>query len=410
MQNRLLLVFWILVSTLLVPVSSKAAEGNVNALIATPTASATSQPHTNIPKSPTIASPTLPALDKLLTHLVDGAIRPLYQEADEAAKQLVKQSDEFCQTPTEVSFKALREQWGRTMLAWQRTDALAFGPALEQQRDFHINFSPPKKLVINRLLADSNPLTLETLVKAGVGGQGLSTLEFLLFDREKADAGQLAAFQGETGKRRCAYVQTASQLLQQDIHTVASAWLSNAADSYASAFKQADQGNAHFASAQQAIDTIVAKLYQSAEKTAKTRIGKPLGKTLNVNTEHNQVMQIPANAYELEGWRSGYSLAMARANVEGIQRILRDGGLFTWLREQNPQQVGQFVAQAMQVQLENYLNLPVPTTDAFTLIEQGKSKELEGYYYLGNGIHMSIKRQLAKILKTPLGFSENDGD
>ena len=101
---------------------------------------------------------------------------------------------------------------------------------------------------------------------------------------------------------------------------------------------------------------------------------------------------------------------MARANVEGIQRILRDGGLFTWLREQNPQQVGQFVAQAMQVQLENYLNLPVPTTDAFTLIEQGKSKELEGYYYLGNGIHMSIKRQLAKILKTPLGFSENDGD
>lgn len=61
MQNRLLLVFWIIGGTLLVPVSSKAAEGNVKAPIVTTTVPATSQPHTSIPKSPTIASPTLPA-------------------------------------------------------------------------------------------------------------------------------------------------------------------------------------------------------------------------------------------------------------------------------------------------------------------------------------------------------------
>lgn len=351
----------------------------------------------------------LPDADKLLANLVDGAIIPLYRELDAAAAALEQASQQFCATPDAAGFQRVRAAWGETLLAWSRTDALLFGPAVEDQIDFHIHFNPPKKAVINRLLEGDQPLTPEQVEKAGVGGQGLMTLEFLLFDRDKPEAEQLAAFQGDTGKRRCAYVQAASELLRQDIGTVANGWLQDK-DSYAAAFRSAQAGNATFASARQAIDLLVGKLYQSAEKSAKNRIGNPLGKGIDLNSEGKQEILLQSNAYQLEAWRSGYSVKAVRANMEGMQRIVRDGGLSQWLREHNQHQTEQLVADAMEQRFASYLNLPIPATDPFTLVSTGQGKELDGYYYLGNDIQMGIKRQLARVMGVQLGFNDNDGD
>lgn len=351
----------------------------------------------------------LPNADKLLAAVVDGAIIPLYRELQVTANTLVQRSSAFCSAPTPESFKVLREGWGETLLAWHRTDALMFGPAIEDQIDFTINFNPPKKLIISRLLTDNTPLTPDSIAKAGVGGQGLSTLEFLLFDRDKTDAEQLASFQGATGKRRCEYVQAASELLHTQMQTIANGWLQDR-NGYASAFRDAHKGNATFASARQAVDLLVGKLFQSAEKFSKNRIGNPLGKGVDLNTEGKQEVLNTSNAYQLEAWRSGYSIQIVRANVEGMQRILREGGILQWLRDHNEREVEKFVADAMQQRLDHYLKLPLPSTDPFELIKAGKGKELDGYYYLGNDIQMGIRRQLAKVLGVQLGFNDNDGD
>ncbi|MGB3916079.1 MAG: imelysin family protein [Thiothrix litoralis] len=361
-------------------------------------------------ETPAVAPATpLPDADKLLAQVVDNAIIPLYRELEDTANTLEQRSKAFCAEPNADSFAAVRTAWGETLLAWQRTDALMFGPAIEEQIDFNINFNPPKKMIISRLLTDTLPLTPETVDKAGVGGQGLGTLEFLLFDREKPDTEQLAAFQGEAGKRRCAYVQAASALLHTHISTIADAWLKDT-QGYASAFRTADKGNATFTSSRQAVDLLVGKLFQSAEKFTKNRIGNPLGKGIDLNTEGKQEVLNTSNAYQLEAWRSGYSIKIIRANVEGMQRILQDGGIFQWLRDHNDRKVEKFVADAMQQRLESYLKLPVPTTDPFELIKAGKGQALDAYYYSGNDILMGIKRQLAKTLGVQLGFNDNDGD
>ena len=360
--------------------------------------------------TPAVAPATpLPDADKLLAQLVDAAIIPLYRELEVTANTLEQRSKAFCAEPSSTSFKVLREGWGETLLAWQRTDALSFGPAVEEQIDFRINFNPPKKMIISNLLSDDLPITPEQVDKSGVGGRGLMTLEFLLFDREKPAAEQLAAFQEEAGKRRCAYVQAASTLLHQDISTLTDGWLKDS-KGYATAFRTADKGNAMFASSRQAIDLLVSKLYQSAEKTAKNRIGNPLGKGIDLNTEGKQEVLNTSNAYQLEAWRSGYSIQVVRANVEGMQRIIKDGGLLQWLRDHNQRGVETFVANALEQRLDNYLKLPVPDGDPFELVKSGNTKELEGYYYLGNDIQMGIQRQLAKALGVQLGFNDNDGD
>ncbi|UJS22630.1 imelysin family protein [Thiothrix winogradskyi] len=360
--------------------------------------------------TPNVAPATpLPDADKLLVQIVDGAIIPLYRELQVTANTLAQRSTAFCSAPTAESFKVLREGWGETLLAWHRTDALMFGPAIADQIDFTINFTPPKKMIISRLLTDEIPLTPDIIAKAGVGGQGLSTLEFLLFDRDKSEAEQLASFQGDTGKRRCDYVQAASTLLHTQVQTIANGWLQDS-NGYASAFRDAHKGNATFASARQAVDLLVGKLYQSAEKFSKNRIGNPLGKGIDLNTEGKQEVLNTSNAYQLEAWRSGYSIQIIRANVEGMQRILREGGVLQWLRDHNEREVEKFVADAMQQRLDNYLKLPLPSADPFELIKTGKGKELDGYYYLGNDIQMGIRRQLAKVLGVQLGFNDNDGD
>lgn len=358
----------------------------------------------------TVAPATpIPNADKLLAQVVDGAIIPLYRELDVTANTLTQRSKTFCSEPTAEHFNVLREGWGETLLAWHRTDALMFGPAIEDQIDFKVNFNPPKKAVINGLLNATSPLTVEAVEKAGVGGQGLGTLEFLLFDRDKSDADQLAAFQGDTGKRRCAYVQAASELLQTTLHTIAEAWI-NDKNGYATAFRTADKGNATFASSRQAVDLLVGKLFQSAEKFSKNRIGNPLGKGIDLNTEGKQEVLNTSNAYQLEAWRSGYSVQVVRANVAGMQRIVKDGGILQWLRDHNRREIEKFVADAMEMRLDNYLKLPVPASDPFELIRTGNSKALDGYYYLGNDIQMGIKRQLAKVMGVQLGFNDNDGD
>ncbi|EIJ33634.1 imelysin family protein [Thiothrix nivea] len=361
-------------------------------------------------ETPAVAPATpLPDVDKLLAQLVDGAIIPLYRELEVAANTLEQRSKAFCAEPDAEKFRVLREGWGETLLAWHHTDALLFGPAVEEQIDFSINFNPPKKSIINGLLGGTDELTPAAIDKAGVGGQGLGTLEFLLFDRDKTEAEQLAAFQGDAGKRRCAYVQAASELLHQDISTIADGWVKDSRG-YATAFRTADKGNATFASARQVVDLLVGKLYQSAEKTSKKRIGNPLGKGINLNSKGKQEILNQSNAYQLEAWRSGYSVRVVRANVEGMQRIMRDGGLFQWLREHDNSKTAKWIADAMEQRFNNYLKLPIPTTDPFTLIRNGQGKELDGYYYLGNDIQMGIKRQLAKVMRVQLGFNDNDGD
>jgi predicted lipoprotein len=131
--------------------------------------------------------------------------------------------------------------------------------------------------------------------------------------RDNSDADQLAAFQGDTGKRRCAYVQAASELLQTTLHSIAEAWV-NDKNGYATAFRTADKGNTTFASSRQAVDLLVGKLFQSAEKLSKNRIGNALGKGIDLNTEGKQEVLNTSNAYQLEAWRSGYAIQVIRAN------------------------------------------------------------------------------------------------
>ena len=354
----------------------------------------------------TVSTTPTPEFSGLLVSVTEKAIQPLYRELDKAGETLAQQSKTFCAKPDQANFTAVRQAWAETLLAWQRTDALLFGPAVENQRDFNVHFTPPKKLVIQKHLNANSALTTEAIAQTGVGGRGLPALEWLLFDREQSVDAQLKAFQQDSGKRRCSYVEAASELLQQDLHEIAQGW-ADTGDNYAKAFKTAAQGNAHFANTQQALDTLVGKIYQSSEKIAKNRLGNPLGKGLVGSGVNHDALQQQSNAYQLEAWRSGYAIQSVRANMQGLQRLLVEGGIVAQFKTQATTQT---LAEQLTKSIEAFLKLPIPETDPFELISQGKGAALDAYYQQAEVIRSLIRTQLASAMGVQLGFNDNDGD
>lgn len=188
-----------------------------------------------------------------IQQLITTGIQPLYRDLEQASQQLTQASTDFCQNSSLEQFQKLRDAWGTSMLAWQRTDSLLFGPATAEQMDFQINFAPPKKQIIKGLLASDKPLSTEVVAAAGVGAQGLSSLEYVLFDREQTTEQLLASFKDASGQIRCSYVQAVSSLLEQNIMKLNAAWLS-------------PEAAQQFTNNQEVIDLLIGKAYQSLER------------------------------------------------------------------------------------------------------------------------------------------------
>lgn len=324
-----------------------------------------------------------------IQQLVTAGIQPLYRELEQASLQLTQASTEFCKEVSPDNLTKLRAAWGTTMLAWQRTDSLLFGPAIAEQMDFHINFAPPKKQIIKSLLASEQPLTTEALAAAGVGAQGLSSLEYILFDREQTLEQLLASFKESSGKNRCSYLQAVSRLLEQNIKQLTTAWT------------KPDAVNL-FTNNQEAVDLLIGKAYQSLERINLKKLTQPLG-LLDENKR--------SHPYDLEAWRSGYSFKIIKANIEGLQRVFIEGGFLAWIDKSFPSEATKTAVTAFEKQLNELVQSKLPEGDPFTLVEQQQTPaEINELVQRTRGLEMGIKRQLAVLAKAQLGFNDNDGD
>ncbi|MFZ1341956.1 imelysin family protein [Thiothrix eikelboomii] len=339
-----------------------------------------------------VATPTTnqPARDAaLIQQLVTAGIQPLYRELQQQSQQLTQTSTEFCSTPTLENFQKLRTAWGETLLAWQRTDLLLFGPAIAEQLDFQINFAPPKKQIIKNLLASDQAISQADIVAAGVGAQGLSSLEYVLFDREQTTEQLLAQFQEAQGSVRCSYVQAVSALLEQKITQLSKAWLETDSTKF-------------FTSNQEVIDLLIGKSYQTLEKINLKKIRLPFGMMDEKQLSH---------PYELEAWRSGYSFKTIQANIEGISRVFIDGGFLAWIDKTFPNDGTKLAVSAFEKQLKGLIQMQLPAGDPFTVVEQNiESPVRRELIERCRGLEMGIKRQLAIITQAQLGFNDNDGD
>ena len=337
-------------------------------------------------------------LQPVLEKMSRQAILPMYKTADEQASELQREVIAFCNQTTMSNLQATRQQWSAAISDWQATEVALFGPALSQQRDLHIYFRPVKKRVIKKLLTQDTAISMENLEFAGVGAQGFATLEYLLFDREKTDEEILAQFTG-SDNRYCQHLLATSTLLQRDISSIYHEWQSTYADALANPGQGAEP---IFANDTQALEMALGKLDQSAEAVI-NKLRNPLAKAAHLAGKDDA--RENTNAYKLEAWRSGHSLANLQANIRGIEITLKQGGILDWLKQHDAVEL----AEQLEQKLVTISEIKFPSSDLFAQIED---KQLEAADVLFDETVALSKliHETAPKLGVQLGFNDSDGD
>lgn len=338
------------------------------------------------------------SLQPLLQRISQQAILPMYKQADEQATALHRQVIAFCNNTDLANLTATRKQWADAINAWQVTEVALFGPALSQQRDLHIYFRPVKKRVIKKLLTQDNDISMDNLAFAGVGAQGFATLEYLLFDRDKTDDDILKQFLGNDS-RYCQHLLASSTMLQRDISSIYREWQGSYADALA---KPGHGENPVFANSTQALEMALGKLDQSAEAVI-NKLRNPLAKAAQLSGK--DAARDNTNAYKLEAWRSGHSLANIRANIQGIELVLKQGGILDWLRQHNEAEL----AKQLEQQLIAIRDIEFSGTDLFAQIEAKDLTAADALFDETLALSKLI-HDTAPKLGVQLGFNDSDGD
>lgn len=339
----------------------------------------------------------------LLKQITQQSILPIFRELDENAQSLVTTTRQFCAEPDAAGLSSIRQSWSETLSSWQQSSPLLFGPATEESIDFAVYFHPVKKGVINGMLAkikadSSLSIDTATIDQSGIGGQGLATVEYLLFDRKQSDTEILGTFtSAATGKQRCDYLVSVEALLASNIKTIVNGWEPENGN-YAEAFYTAGEGSAYFTKAYEPMELLVNRLYQSIQAVELKQLSVPLG----LNSSKAAKRTYP---YKLTAWRSGHSLRNMQSVLLGVERLLVDGGLLETLDAKQHQAL----ASQLQKQLKQLRTRKFKSDDLFNLLKELPEEVVEFHQQI-RGLTDLVEKGLAPALGVQLGFNGNDGD
>lgn len=320
-----------------------------------------------------------------------------YQALLKESETLASSTATFCEQPVDLS--PARTQWLRTMDAWQQVQWVRFGPILENNDDWKIQFWPDKKNIVARkvgqLLEREQAIDAATLDKASVVVQGLTALELLLFDDNFS---QRYGENTPQAEKQCQLLRVTSEYLVTTVNRISEGWQDDDFQSrwLATATTGSDSTQVD------AESQIVAAMLSQMEKVKLDKLGGPLGYK-NRNRQ--------PNGYFAESWRSHSSLANIQANLLALARVIdaQDG---YDLRRLLAHHGAAPLADQIQAQVNKCLSLlsdiDKPLSEA--VMDSAYKPRLDALHQAVGELNSLLKSGLATALQIKLGFNSNDGD
>lgn len=339
---------------------------------------------------------------KLLRDTTHLGIVPAYRSFAQHSAQLDTRSRTFCAASEnkEAQFLALREAWRRAASSWAALQSLQFGPVLVDNQAWKIQFWPDRKNLVARkveaLLKEESDLDLARVAEASVVVQGLSALEYLLFDE---GAGQLHDTQGDEGLRRCQLLQATSAHLQGVASGLLKAWQPEG-DDYTSRFTKPGPENRDYPDSQIAIGKLLDSLVYGVELVKRDKLERPLG-----------LAGGSPQVYLLEWWRSRHSRQAIIATLNGLAQLYSGGGGFgldDYLAESGNAEL----ASQIEQQFSKTLALAQDIDGALFKVadEPATRQQAAALHEALVQLETLCKRQLPQALGISLGFNSSDGD
>ncbi len=333
--------------------------------------------------------------------VTERVLLPTFETFSMQSKHLSQTTETFCNTGrTAEQFAQLKSSWSTTKQTWAQTLPFRFGPALDNFLDLKIQFWPDdknlvRKMTRNFLNANQSPNT-EELAKAPSPAQGLSVMEYLIFDSEE---GGFSTFtDGNSANQRCDYLKAAAKNLSKQAQDLLKAW-GNSSHGYLAEFSYSNK--------QEVIDesfsVILRESLVAIEIIKNLKVGKPFGLRLP---------NAKVNAYFLESWRSQNSQENIISSLITFQQVYYGGSRFglddLLINNYNETELEFGLRTQITKCLELATALPKPLFNQMNnSATQAKGKELHTELIKLIAI---IKQNLSQTLGVTIGFSSNDGD
>lgn len=316
-----------------------------------------------------------------LNEITDQVIIPSYNKLHMSGEQMLRRSEQFCLNSTdEHALQSVRIAWVQLLSDWHHTEAFLFGPAVENDRDLHMYYRFPKAKVIKRLLSRPKSITLDDIDEAGIGAQGIATLEYLLFSYEQDSTQVTSTFTNPVaGELRCSLLVAVAKDFEIRARDLLEDWI-QPENSYQTSLLNAGSDNSIFTSQQEVLDQVLSKLYQSVETSAQRR--------------RNDVP-----------FRSGMGFVSANATLDLAHQVF-ENGLENLLNDSGHNEL----AKQFETQFNIINSITVPEDIFHRRNGYPYYEEIDQYFNAALAIANLIRNDLAVALGLQLTLFDADGD
>ncbi len=346
---------------------------------------------------------TKESLEQSLTRsLTENVITDFHRRFAQSTRTFSESTRAFCQAPDAEAYQTLRQHWLLSMSDWQAVQSINFGPIVEGNQAWRLQFWPDKKNLVGRkikaLLSSTTEITPQTLSEASVVIQGLSALEYLLFDGK---GGTLDRYQqNPQSDRQCKLLMASASLSSQTAERLFTQWQDKQfLDSFLAEIKPSQESLDDRASA---LTQIMESLLATLEVTKNDKLGGPLGL--------NNALKKP-QPFLAEAWRSQNSLHLIRAKLKAVRRLLVNGeqlGITDYLIALEHQASATQALAHLDRAIELLAGIQQPLIIAIRNEEQ--SKVLQEVHGELTQLVKLMKADLPQAMNIVFGFNDNDGD
>lgn len=232
----------------------------------------------------------------------NGFILPTYGALVEEADALIQSVSNFCTDRTEINLTAAQEQW-RVVTGLAMESELVnvrFGPAYTLGEFVRVSWSRGEHAdtdgIDARIVDGRSPAANE---------RGLEGIEYLIFGHpDDGVSVVLATFDGETGDKRCSYLEMIVASLHADVEGILSGWESGGGD-YIGVWNSAGEaGNTTYRTLQSAIDALFSRVEFVID-----------------NLVNRKLQPLNWKRSEPDFWRSGNSIASLQHNIVAAEML-----------------------------------------------------------------------------------------
>jgi predicted lipoprotein len=305
----------------------------------------------------------------------------------------------LCKAPGDGTLKAAQQQFSALTTAWARIQYISFGPIFEHQRAFRIAYWPDKRNVVGRQLAEvlkkqeHAALEPERFATTTVGVQGLPALERMLFGDDA-----LGELKGPGAAFRCGLFAAISNNLETIARDVVAGW-TEGDNAFLARIEHPSEDDAELPNGRDAAGRLLNDLLTATIAMRDMKLLAPLGSSFE-----------KAKGQQAEYWRSGQSIAVLTANLNGWRALFgTDEGLCGMLAAQrNGKLVADDVVAAADRAAAELAKITLPLDKAVADPEQ--RKQVEAFAVQLVKLRDLLAGPVTTTLNIPVGFNALDGD